>query len=66
MDISYNVVFPEIESKALPPNVLFEDILNTPHEYLDKEVTFEAGLSKWTRIKNKWDQTIVFVGSCII
>ena len=47
MPISYDVVFPEIEAAEPPPNIPFQDILNTPHEFLGKEVTFEAVLSKF-------------------
>lgn len=47
MPISYDVVFPEIEAAEPPPNVPFQDILNSPHEFQGKEVTFEAVVSGW-------------------
>ncbi len=60
--ISYNVVFPEIETEEPPPNVPYADIRNNPEDYLDQEVTFEAVVDKYTR--HQWDEPgLLFIQS---
>ena len=49
--LKYNVEFKEIVAQERPMHVNVEDILNNPHDFQNKEITFEATVSRVRSIR---------------